>query len=306
MYDVLIVGGGIAGLYSALELLKHNKNICLCEKYKNVGGRVETFYNDNYQWEAGAGRISKSHKLVLELLKHYEQPIVSISKDVLYKENGDSCIEPNIFEKNINTFFGPLKLLKKDVLQQHTLKELCIQIHGKEKTEEFLDRFPYRAEVEVLRADLGLESFSHEMGTDEGYYVAVNGLSKLIECMKDDILKKGGKILNNYTLINIEDKKDKIISEFLVTKDSIYLESKKLICAVESDALHKIPFFNNLKLLDYLKMEPLLRTYAVYNSPWFSEYSRIISRSPIRYFIPINYTKGIAMVSYTDSRDTEK
>jgi hypothetical protein len=30
---------------------------------------------------------------------------------------------------------------------------LLIKIHNKEKTEEYLNRFPYRAEVEVLRAD---------------------------------------------------------------------------------------------------------------------------------------------------------
>jgi len=315
MYDVIIVGGGIGGLYCALELLKRNKNICICEKYKNVGGRVETFYKDDYMWEAGAGRISKSHKLVLELLKHYDQPIVEISKDLLYKENGSSCLEPNLFEKNISIFFSPLKLLKKTVLQQHTLKEICIQIHGKEKTEEFLDRFPYRAEVEILRADLGLESFTHEMGSHDGYFVAVHGLSKLIECMKDDILSKGGKIMNNHTLVNITDKKDKIVSEYLFhkeskelkeSKESIILESHKLICAVESDALHKIPFFKNFKTLQCLKMEPLLRTYAIYNTSWFSEYPRIVTKSPIRYFIPINYTKGVAMISYTDSRDTDK
>jgi hypothetical protein len=188
---------------------------------------------------------------------------------------------------------------------------LLIKIHTKEKTEEYLNRFPYRAEVEVLRADLGLNTFQHEMGSHEGYFVSKHGLSTLIDAMKRDFLNKGGKILYNYECKNIE-ASDPIKIEFLIGSRKEKEERKikeligsKVICCVESEALKHIDFFKNMKVLDYLRMEPLLRTYAIYDTPWFSQYPRIVSESPIRYFLPINYTNGIAMVSYTDSRDTD-
>jgi len=303
---ILIIGGGIAGFYCALELLKHNKTVTLCEKYKTVGGRIDTYHENKYQWESGAARISKAHTIILDLMKKYKQPIVPISKEIQYKRDGKSELQPNLFESNIDAFFEPLNNLDSKVLANSTLKELCVKIHGKEKAEEYLDRFPYRAEVEVLRADLGLEVFKKgaEMASYEGYFVAVNGLHKLIEAMEKDFIKKGGKLLTNHQLINIVDTKQHIESEFLVDSKSILIESEKVICAMESEAFKKIPFFKNFKVLQYLRMEPLMRNYAVYEKPWFSGYSKIVTKSPIRYFLPIDYEKGIAMVSYTDSRDT--
>ena len=303
---IIVVGGGIAGFYCALELLKRNKTVILCEKYKTVGGRIDTYKKDGYQWESGAGRISKAHTIIIGLMKKYKQPIVPISKDLNYKRDGRSSIEPNLFETNIQTFFEPLNSLDSKILANSTLKELCVKIHGKKKAEEYLDRFPYRAEVEVLRADLGLEVFKKgaEMASHEGYFVALNGLHKLIESMEKDFIEKGGKVLTNHTLVDIVDKKNYIESTFLIDSKTTVMKSEKIICAMESDAFKKIPFFKDFSTLKYLRMEPLMRNYAVYDKPWFSEYSRIVTKGPIRYFLPINYDKGIAMVSYTDSRDT--
>jgi hypothetical protein len=309
MIDILIIGGGISGFYCALECLKRNKTVVLCEKYKNLGGRIDTYNENGYKWESGAGRISEKHTMVLDLMKKYKQPIVPISKDIVYKKDSANCVEPNLFEPNIKAFFEPLKKLSKDVLANSTLKELCIAIHGEIKANEFLDRFPYRAETEVLRADLGLLSFDHEMGSHTGYFVAVNGLHSLIEAMEKDFIEKGGKILTNYELVNIS---NSLQCTFLTgqrklkKRPSEILEATKIICAIDSESLKKIKYFNKINTLKYLRMEPLLRTYAVYDTPWFSSYPRVVTNSEIRYFLPINYEKGIAMVSYTDSRDTEK
>ena len=308
MIDVLIIGGGISGFYCGLESLKRNKNVVICEKYKTVGGRVSTYNENGYMWEMGAGRISSKHTMVLQLLKHYKQPIVSISKDLVYKKDGSSCIEPNLFESNIKIFFEPLKNLPKELLANSTLKELLIKIHGESKTNEFLDRFPYRAETEVLRADLGLESFANEMGSHEGYFVAKNGLHSLIEAMEQDFIKKGGKVLTNYELININTNSCTFLTGPRKNKKRATdtLEANSIICAMESEALKKIAYFKEFDVLKKLRMEPLLRTYAVYDTPWFSSNPRVVTSTSIRYFLPINYEKGIAMVSYTDSRDTEQ
>jgi monoamine oxidase len=314
MYDCIIIGGGIAGFYCGLELIKHKKNIIICEKYKNVGGRIDTFHENGYTWESGAGRISKYHTMLLDLMKHYKEPLHPISPQLSYKRDGISCIEPNLFETTLDVFFEPLCNLDSKILGNSTLKELCIQIHGKDKTEEYFDRFPYRAELEILRADLALETFKKngEMSSNEGYFVAKNGLHSLIEKMKQDFLKRGGTILTNYECINIKDKKEYIETQYysgsrkLKKRQIQTLVSKKVICAMTSEALKQIPFFEDYTVLKHLRMEPLLRTYAVYDKCWFSQYNRIVTKSPIRYFLPINYNDGnaTAMISYTDSRDT--
>ncbi len=77
IYDVLIVGGGIAGLYLNYKLLKNKKykKTLLVEKYGVLGGRIQTknlaFNNKRYSMEAGAGRFSSNHKLLIKLIKKF-------------------------------------------------------------------------------------------------------------------------------------------------------------------------------------------------------------------------------------------
>ena len=302
IYDYIIIGGGISGFYCALEVLKHNKNVVLCEKYSTLGGRISTFKKNKYSREAGAGRISSKHKLVLDLLKHYKHEVVPISGSSLYIDVKNDHVEPDLFEGSIEAIMDTLDKLDKKILAKYTIKELMIQIHGKEKAENYLDRFPYRAELEVLRADLAINVFRNEMGPKEEYFVCKDGLSSLITSMKNDFLKKGGTILSNHTCINIS---HELCVEFLNDSKTKVLQGKKIICAMESEALKKIPFFKDFQTLTHLRMEPLLRTYAVYDKPWFSKLPKIITNSPLRYFIPSDYKKNVAMISYTDSRDTK-
>ena len=76
-YDICIIGAGIAGLYCARELSKKypESKICVLEKFKEVGGRTYTYHTTvnglKISWEAGAGRIHKSHHHVWDLLKEY-------------------------------------------------------------------------------------------------------------------------------------------------------------------------------------------------------------------------------------------
>ena len=39
---VLIIGGGIAGLCAATELLRHGKEVCVLEAKMRLGGRIYT------------------------------------------------------------------------------------------------------------------------------------------------------------------------------------------------------------------------------------------------------------------------
>ena len=78
-YDVIIVGSGIAGLYAALAVKKHNPrlSILVLEKHKKqwVGGRAnnEPFYGSNIATGAGIGR--KRDRLLKSLMHEHGFPI---------------------------------------------------------------------------------------------------------------------------------------------------------------------------------------------------------------------------------------
>ncbi len=59
-YDVIVVGGGIAGLTSAAFLCKQGYQVLLCEKEDHVGGLVSSFTYDGFLFDAGVRGIVDS------------------------------------------------------------------------------------------------------------------------------------------------------------------------------------------------------------------------------------------------------
>ena len=77
MIDIVIVGGGIAGLYCALNLSKQYK-VVLCDERNYLGGRIIT--HKNPQYEIGAARFNTGHKLLRKLIKKYNMQTYKLNK----------------------------------------------------------------------------------------------------------------------------------------------------------------------------------------------------------------------------------
>ena len=69
-YSIIIVGGGIAGLYTACKLQDNGiTDILIIEKSDKLGGRIQTIKYKKTIYEAGAARFSKYHIELIKLLK---------------------------------------------------------------------------------------------------------------------------------------------------------------------------------------------------------------------------------------------
>lgn len=67
-YDTIIVGGGIAGLTSAVYLARSGQKVLLIEKNKEPGGLVNSFTRDGFHFEAGV-RALEDAGIILPMLK---------------------------------------------------------------------------------------------------------------------------------------------------------------------------------------------------------------------------------------------
>jgi len=116
------VGSGIAGLYAAVELARLKRRVAVYEKHKDIGGRVYTFHQtingNNLQWEAGAGRISKNHTIIMKLLKRYKLTFSPIGGTVQYKDTYMSDLESDAFDAGMPVFLDPL--MGPNLLQRFT------------------------------------------------------------------------------------------------------------------------------------------------------------------------------------------
>ena len=68
VYDYVIVGGGISGIFMAYKLSETGKDILLLESTNRLGGRIYTKKEKGVQFELGAARISENHTKVMALL----------------------------------------------------------------------------------------------------------------------------------------------------------------------------------------------------------------------------------------------
>lgn len=330
-YDIIIVGGGLAGLHVALEMLKLRPapRIALFEKYEGVGGRAYTFHGKAagkpVQWEAGAGRICSSHEHVLSLFKRYGLHWVPIGSGLQYKESYKTPLEPNYFEPAIPVMIEGLAGLPAEELATHTIRQLLTKIHGAAMTEKYLIRFPYRSEVDVMRADRALALFAKEMHGHEGYGICAEGLGALAKAMRKDVEKRGCKIFTHHELVDVaagdsssHGKAGGHQAEFRVgpmsegpARPSLFVSAKHVVLAMPSSALAKLPVLKAWKPLRHLRMEPLLRVYGVFpkgedGKLWTEEYGgRIVTATPVRYIIGGDPKQGSVQISYTDSQDAE-
>ena len=67
-YDIIIVGGGISGLFLASKLSDTDLSILLVEASDTWGGRVHTVKKDKQVFECGAARFHINHTKLLSLL----------------------------------------------------------------------------------------------------------------------------------------------------------------------------------------------------------------------------------------------
>lgn len=328
-YDVIIVGSGIAGLYSGVELLRRSSGatsrkklrVAIVEKEGRLGGRAHTFKGKvegrPVQWEAGAGRISSEHRLVRGLLRRYKLTWLPIGASVEFKGTVASPLEPNAFEPAIPIMLDTLAGLPAADLSRSTIRQLLTRIHGPVAADNYLVRFPYRAEVDIMRADMALSAFGGEMRAHEGYGICKEGLSALIDAMGADFQRRGGVIMQGRTLHDVTH--DRVTEQAVCifkggdSGSGEPLRAQHVVLAIPSAAAAELPALRGWSTLRHLRMTPLLRIYGVFpkggpagpDKLWYEDGGRIVTAGRVRYMIPGSAAMGSAQISYTDSQDAE-
>lgn len=124
-YNTIVVGGGIAGLTSAVYLARSGMKVLLIEKNKECGGLVNSFTRDGFHFEAGV-RALEDAGIIFPMLKELniqlevvKSPVsVGVEKDIIdihTKEdlNKYRDLLVKVFPESISEVDAVIKVVKK-------------------------------------------------------------------------------------------------------------------------------------------------------------------------------------------------
>jgi hypothetical protein len=197
IYDYIIVGGGISGLYAMYKLSKKSKNkILLIEKHSKCGGRVGITKFENESVTTGAGVGRQKDYLLRNLLK-------------------DLNINMTSFTLELNT---PIKNTNKELLKilndnkpylLETFQEYSLRILGKSNFNKFVLNSGY---TDYLNANaietLKNYGFNDTLEGFKGFYVPWGELLDKLTLVNNnceiihDTVKSITSINNNYSINN--------------------------------------------------------------------------------------------------------
>ena len=309
MNDVIIIGGGISGLYCFYELEKKYKNlkISLFEKNNYFGGRFLTkkkeISNKTYQFEIGAGRLNKNHKLFLKLIKE-----LKLEKDLI-KTSGYNDIYPtcdfnlNNKFKNKNSFYYIYKVIKKaekekkEDLMIVSFKDYAKKVLKNDEIKFLYDFSGYYGQLAFGNCYDVIKLFKLGIRDDLEYFVLKNGFSSIIHTLLKKIKSKN--LYLQHELLKIE----KYHNTFLLNINGYIYQTKNLILALPKPALLKLNYLKTYKKdLNSIICKELCRIYSIYPKVWFKDYKKIMTNNKLRFIIPIDKKNGLIMISYSDSK----
>lgn len=297
LYDYLIIGAGIAGLYTVYKLKKKypNKKIIVLEKEKRIGGRAgsDIFYGTNILSGAGVGRKTKDKRL-LKLLKELKIPVEFYSTKIV-----------SIGFKRIDILktIEQLKMKYEENKVRTSFKHFATSVLGIKKYNKFILSSGYsdyeNEDVENTLYHYGMED---NVGNWEAFSVQWNNLIKQLQKhigkknikIKQEVIK----ISRKSSCFNIKCKNGKIF------------HSKKLIIASTINTVRKL-LKNKISQSIYkgIESQPFIRIYGKFNSKSRDIINNklhtfTVVKGPLQKLIPINKDKGIYMIAYNDNKNS--
>jgi hypothetical protein len=191
-------------------------------------------------------------------------------------------------------------------LKNMTFGMLCQELLGPVNYYKLCQSFGYDAEFQLINAYDGLEMFKSDFANDTKYVSCVEGLGEWVDRIVTAITESGNaSVYLEHTVLSWKRGMSVIVRN---TKgQTLHVHAKAVVYAIPKHDLQEASEWNSYQrsMIDSVEEVPLHRIYGRFpapkQKPWFHELPKTSTNADIRQFIPISKSKGIAMVSYSDT-----
>jgi len=303
-YDIVIIGGGIAGLYSAYKILKlaPETKLVVLERHKKqwLGGRLgnEMFQGTQVVTGAGVGRKEKDH-LLIELLRELKIPY----NEFKVIHNYADTISPKC---NVLGIFNILKKQFKETLPRQTFKEYALSVLDKKTYQNFITCSGYS---DYENEDAYDTLYNYGFDDNYGAWTALHIPWKLLI---DTISKKIG-VRNIRTSSAVIDIENATAYDFKIYTDNgrVYPCEKVILATTITSVLNLIvdASYSN-SVYQQIHGQIFLRLYGKFSkksAEIMKQYIKgyTIVQGQLKKIIPIDQDKGVYMIAYTDNKDAK-
>ena len=302
-YDIIIIGSGIAGLYSAYNIKKMSPDtsFLILEKHKKqwIGGRTsnEMFYGTEVVTGAGVGRKNKD-KLLIELMDDIGVKYKPYESDINYSQT----FTPVDIVKIIKKLKGEYN--KHPELHHKTFKDFFIKIFGEKLYKTFIISAGY---TDYENADLYETLYNYGMDDNKSGWTGLNiPWKNMVDKLYHIIGKNHFRFSND--VIEIKKIKEKPCLFQIKTANGTLYHCNKVIVATTITGIQKLVPDADKKTSLYQQIhgQPFLRLYAKFNkesAEIMKKYvtSYTIVPGPLQKIIPMDPNKGVYMIAYSDN-----
>jgi hypothetical protein len=303
-YDIIIVGGGISGLYSAYKILKMapEKKLLVLEGHKKqwLGGRLgnEMFQGTQVVTGAGVGRKEKDY-LLIELLRELKVPYNEFQ---VAPKPAQTISPPCNVKKVINILKKQFKKKSQNAPVRKTFKQFALPILGNELYNN-------------LTICLGYTDYENEDVYDTLYHYGLEdnfekwtALHIPWKLLIETIAKKIGykNIHCSSFVTNVE---ETLPCNFVVHTDKgkSYSCNKVILATTISSVLKLLPEF---PIYQQIHGQTFLRLYGKFTKSSAEIMKQYVSGytivpGPLKKIIPMDPDKGVYMIAYTDNEDAK-
>jgi len=307
MYDIVIVGAGIAGLYSAYKIKKSDPslNIIVLERYskKFIGGRAnnEKFAGVSVVTGAGVGR-KKKDKLLFELIKEVKLPFHEFTASHDYAKT----IHPNCHVKRAFTEIKDA-YKKTDPSPKMTFKEFATSVIGPERYKHFITCSSY---TDYENEDIHDTLYNYGFDDNYGEWIGLSFSWKdLVSRMVNAIGEKNIKCNRSVKKINYEDE----FNYSVEIEGHSNVLCRKVIIATTIDTIMKIvpSASKQHSLYKEIHGQPFLRVYGKFDRASceiMKQYVKglTVVPGPLQKIIPMDTSGGVYMIAYSDNASAKK
>ena len=305
-YDIIIVGGGLAGLYSAYNIKKWSPNIRLLvlesNKKQYIGGRIgnKLFYGESLVIGAGVGR-KDTDKLLIELLDELKIPYEPFKVQMNYSPLIDHPINVKKCLTELRAAYNKYKH-PPNVTFKHFAKEYL----GATMYNQFIVSSGYS---DYENEDVYEVLYHYQMDDNSPGWTGLSiPWSQLVYKLCNYIGIHNIKSSNKVEKINKICKMGKMsVSMFkIITDKKLVYYSNKVIIATRITTVQKL--LSNYPIYKEIHGQPFLYVYAKFTKTSAEIMSQhvpyyTIVPSPLQKMIP--FGNGVYMIAYADNKNAE-